>query len=294
MTATQERPKPDSCADCDLGAIDDLACSAKGIKKRAEVMDEFLPRLQEFKDQFDTARADYTKARDDSQADIDAARKQLTSIIDQLKCLLDEDQKKCLEQALKKVFDDIRDCAGDPGCCIVECDVDAKVDDSETIGGLAGRIEEYRRQTKKAMDCFTSLIQEQTDLPARATTIRAEVAQIGTDIGATELTPQKAVKLLARARVAQYHLDGVWNGFPSVNSYVDCLCRALVCAHESSEAVAVLEGAKAKKECEEQAKDEACKRKQEQTVDEVMAEYVNCRTSKPAESHEDDRYAAVL
>jgi hypothetical protein len=282
VTTTQEYTKPsDPCADCDTGDIDELACKAKGIQRRAEVMTEFLANLQTFKTQFESARSDYTKARDSSQADVNAATTQLKSIIEQLKCLLDDDKRECLSEAFDKVVDAIRECAGEPGCCAGPCDFDHSVEHDESIGHLAGRIEHYRRETKKAMDCFTSLIAEQAELPARATKYKAEVAQIGTDIGAEGGTAgAKAVRLLARAYVADYHLKGVWNGFPSINSYVDCLCGALVCSHRGAEAIARLEGAKATKECHEAAAAAACKRKQEQTVDEVMAEYVKCRAKQ--------------
>jgi hypothetical protein len=288
VTTNQENTKPsDPCADCNLDDIDDLACKAKGVERRAAVMAEYLAQLQTFKTQFESARADYTKARDSSLADVTAARTQLKSIIEQLKCLLDDDQRECVKEALDKVVEAINRCAGEPGCCAGPCDFDYKVDDDETIGDLAGRIESYRRETKKAIDCFTALIAEQADLPARATKYKAEVAQIGTDIAAEGGTSgNKAEKLLARAYVADYHLKGVWNGFATINAYVDCLCGALVCAHRGAEAVARLEGAKATKECREASAAAACKHKQEHTVDEVMSEYVKCTAKHTTSSEE--------
>jgi hypothetical protein len=282
VETTRENTRPsDPCADCDTGDIDELACRAQGIQRRAEVMNEYLKDLQTFKTQFESARSDYTTARDGSQADVNAAATQLKSIIEQLKCLLDDGKRECVKEALDKVVDAIRECAGAPGCCVGPCEFDSSVDDDESIGHLAGRIEHYRRETRKAMDCFTALIAEQAALPARAAKIKTEVVQIGTDISAEGGTSGgKAVRLLARAYVADYHLKGVWNGFPSINAYVDCLCGALVCSHRGAEAIARLEGAKKTKECHEASALAACKRKQEQTVDEVMSEYVKCRAEQ--------------
>jgi len=282
----QTEPASQRCDDCETGEIDDLACAAKGIQKQSEVTNESLVQLEPFKTQFETARTDYTGARDTAQADILAAWALLDTIREQLRCHVEEETREHLWQALRKVIHDIHECAGEPGCCVGECHFDPGYtggddDDhgpdsvaagAEQIARLAGRIERYRKDTKKASDCFAALIKEQADLPARATQYKADLDQLEADVAA-DAKHQDVVRLWARLLVAKYHLDNIWKGFPTVNSYVDCLCRALVCTLRGWEATARLEGTKAALECREDAEATACLHKQTDTVAEVLSEY---------------------
>lgn len=207
----QSEPTSERCDDCETGEIDDLACTAKGIQKQAEVTNESLVQLQQFKTQFETARTDYAKTRDTAQADIAAAWAQLHTIRGQLRCHLEEEAREHLWQALRKVIHDIRECAGEPGCCMGEChfdpdytggDDDDQGDDSvaagaEQIARLAGRIERYRKDTKKASDCFQALIQEQADLPARAAQYKADLDTLETDVSMTPSTRTRSGSGLA-------------------------------------------------------------------------------------------------
>jgi hypothetical protein len=271
---SNDKPKP--CGDCDLGAIEDLACSAKRFQKQADVAKESLEKIPGYQTQFGTARSDYQAARDAVQADVAAAKKQLEDVLGQLKCRLDDDKEHCLEEALDKVIAAIRECAGVPGCCAGPCEFDADPGD-DTAAALSGRIEQYRRDVKKSMDCFETLIAEQTELKTRATKIKADVAAIATDLAA-DVPGKDWARLYARALVAQWQLRPaqLWKGFPTVNDYVDCLCTALTCALKGWEAIAILEGIKAEMDCKAEAAAAACVKKQQDIVGEVMREYVCC------------------
>src|SRR5690242_9357694 len=74
------------CSDCDLGEIDDLACTAKKFAKQAEVMNEVAGALDTARTQYDDARKKYTDARDAAAAALDAIRTVLTDLADQLRC----------------------------------------------------------------------------------------------------------------------------------------------------------------------------------------------------------------
>ena len=230
----QTEPASQRCDDCETGEIDDLACAAKGIQKQSEVTNESLVQLEPFKTQFETARTDYTGARDAAQTDILAAWALLDMIREQLRCHVEEETREHLWQALRKVIHDIHECAGEPGCCVGECHFDPGYtggddDDhgpdsvaagAEQIARLAGRIERYRKDTKKASDCFAALIKEQADLPARATQYKADLDQLEADVAA-DAKHQDVVRLWARLLVAKYHLDNVLEGLP----HGELLCR---------------------------------------------------------------------
>lgn len=276
MNAEATPSTDEPCVDCDLRAVGDLACSAKRFQKQADVANASLEQMTAFTTRFETAREDYQKARDAAQADVTAAKVQLDDILGQLRCRLDDDREQCLEEALKRVIASIRACTPTSGCCAGPCEFDATPGD-DTAAKLSGRIEGYIRDVKKSTDCFESLIAEQTDLPARATKIRADIAAIATDLAAD--TPAKNyARLYARALVAEWQLKPgqLWKGFATVNDYFDCLCTSLTCALKGWEAVAVLEGIKAEMDCKADAATAACLKKQKDIIGEVMSEYVKC------------------
>jgi hypothetical protein len=281
--------------DCDGGGIDDLACRAKGIQRRAEVTNESLAELQEFKTRFATARADYGSARETAAPDIAAAEDQLKAVREQLRCHIGEEDRRHLWHALTKVLQDIEKCAGRPGCCVQDCRFDEPADDEhdgdhdgDKVGRLAGLIERYRRDTKKASDCFRSLAAERTKLPERAATIRKDLDQLAADVAA-DVKHKELIRHWARLLVARNDLKQVWNGFSTINAYVDCLCKALEHALKGWQAVAHLEGLKATLECREVAEAAACQRKRDNTVDEVLAEYERvCPSSDRRQQTVDD------
>ncbi|MCJ0874264.1 hypothetical protein [Streptomyces sp. AP-93] len=283
MSSTPHTQSDDTSTggDCDLGAIDDLACSATGIKRQAEKTEQQLPRLTEFKDKFNSARADYTKARETAGADAEAADKTLKQVYEQLRCRIGAEEKHCLKEAVKQVFAEIRDCAGGWGCCADECDCkfDPSVGDEDTVASLAARIARYEAQVEREAACFTALAGEKDALTQRAAKIKADALQLLAEIA----EPGKnVIRLWAQLLVLRKRLTGLYHGFGSVSEYMDCLCKVLLCVLKGSSAVAVLEGAKAKLECMDALKKKACEEKQTNTVDEVMEVYERlCRQCPP-------------
>jgi hypothetical protein len=286
QTGTHQEPPPeedpcDCCTgDCDPGAIEDLACSAKRFQKQAEVVTASLEQITKFRDKFATARASYQAAKDASTADVTAAKKQLEDVLGQLRCRLADDTEECLDHALEKVVACIRKCAGEPGCCVGPCEFDADPG-TDTAPALMGRIEQYRRDVDQSAKCFDHLIEEITALPKRATALKDEVASIADD-ACSEQSPKDWVQLYARAVVAEWKLKDaqLYQGFPTVNDFVDCLCQALMCVLKGWEAIALLEGVAAELDCKADAAEAACKKKQDDMVGEVLSCYDRCCTDK--------------
>ena len=277
METTQAPPADETCSDCDLEAIEDLACSVKRFQRQAEVAGESLTALTEARTKFGTARADYQAARDAARADVRTAKTQLADVLETLRCKIDDKDEECVEKAFKKVIARIRECAGDPKCCAGPGDFDKTWDEGQPLSALAGRIEQYRKDVAVSMDCFAALIKEQADLPARAAAIKAEVASIASDLAADD--PDKdLVRLYGRALVARWQLKPkqLWKGYATVNDYVDCLCQALTNAMQGWEAIAILEGIKAELDCKAEAASTACAKLQSDIVAEVYAEYIRC------------------
>ncbi|MBA2300996.1 MAG: hypothetical protein H0W08_00015, partial [Acidobacteria bacterium] len=270
-------PAEQPCTDCDLGAIEDLACSAKRFQKQADVANGSLAALTEARAKFATARADYQAARDIAQANVRTAKTQLADVLETLRCKIDDSDEDCVKRAFQNVVVAIRACAKEPGCCAGPGDFDPTWDSDEPLSALVGRIEQYRSDVAVSTDCFAALVKEQTDLPARAAAIKTEVAAIATGLAAD--SPDKdLVRLFARALVARWQLKQrqVWLGYATVNDYVDCMCTSITNAMKGWEAIAILEGIRAELDCKAAAAAAACEKKQQDIVAEVMAEYVRC------------------
>jgi hypothetical protein len=278
MDTNNPPPTDKSCGGCDLGAIEDLSCSVKRFQRQAEVATESLPILTEARTKFATARADYQAARDAAQADVRDAKTQLADILETLHCKIDDSNEDCVKRALDTVIAAIRECAGEPGCCAGPDDFDSSWDcDQEPLSGLAGRIEQYRKDVAVSTDCFAALVKEQADLPARAASIKAEGASIAAYLCADDRN-KDLVRLYVRALVAKWQLEPkqLWKGYKTVNDYVDCLCKSLTNAMHGWEAIAVLEGIRAECECKAAGQTAACDKKQSDIVAEVIAEYIRC------------------
>ncbi|MDJ0380017.1 hypothetical protein [Streptomyces sp. G-G2] len=95
--------------DCDLGAIDDLACAAKGIQRRAEITQEHLPQPREFQEKFNSVRTEYAAARHTAQVDLDAAAGILDRVREQNRCRIAPEQRHCLREAVEEVFEEVRE-----------------------------------------------------------------------------------------------------------------------------------------------------------------------------------------
>lgn len=272
---------------CDPGAIDELACIATGIQRRAEVTQEHLPQLREFQEKFNSARTQYAKARLAAKTDLDEAAATLGKVREQIRCRVTHEQRHCLQQAVGNVFDDIRRCTGGPGCCADDCGCafDDTVGQGDTVATLSARIARYTADTLKAAACFTDLDGEITALPERAAKIKTEAAQLLADL-CDAVLGKDVVRLYARLLVLLRRITEAWRGFETVSGFVDCLCKALLCVLKGWQAIAVLEGARAELVCKEETRKKACERKQKETVEEVMAEYT--RLCPPCPTHTDE------
>ncbi|MEV6728063.1 hypothetical protein [Streptomyces sp. NPDC051364] len=272
---------------CDPGAIDELACVAAGIQRRAEVTQEHLPQLREFQEKFNSARTQYTKARLAAKTDLDEAAATLGKVREQIRCRVTHEQRHCLQQAVDKIFDDIRRCQGGWGCCVDDCGCvfDDTVGRDDTVATLSARVARYTADTVKAAACFTDLDGELTALPERAAKIKTEAAQLLADV-CDAVLGKDVVRLYARLLVLLRRIAEAWRGFETVSEFVDCLCKALLCVLKGWQAIAVLEGARAELVCKEESRKKACERKQRETVEEVMAEYA--RLCPPCAAHPDE------
>ena len=81
-------------------------------------------------------------------------------------------------------------------------------------------------------------------------------------------------KLYAAVLVARRHLKDVWRGFVNVNEYMDCLCRALTCMIKGHAAIGELTRQDAVDQCFRESWKAGCKYLEDNTVDEVLAEYL--------------------
>lgn len=286
---TQDEQKTPSttvgCGTCDAG---DLACSTKRFTRQAVVAEESTTALAGLTEKYDQALAAYTEARTSVQADVKATKDLLKHLRDSLKCLLSDEDRKCLKESFKKVIAAIDQCKGRGGCCVGNCDFDGTAGGDETASGLAGRIDQYRRDTQKNTDCFTKLITHPQVVPAEVAAIKAEVAAIDTAVRAEG---DKDVALLyARVLVARSRLDAerLWQGFANVGSYMECLCKALQCSYQGWEAIILLEGLKAEKDCQDEAKVTACTKLQTDILENLMCEYDKCRPKVSSGDNDDD------
>ncbi|MFI5979768.1 hypothetical protein ACIBEA_02705 [Streptomyces sp. NPDC051555] len=272
MSSTSH-PRP-AGTDCDLGAIDDLACSAKGIQRRAEVTQEHLPQLREFQEKLGAARVEYAKARHTAQGDLEVAGEVLDRVREQIRCRITPEQRHCLREAVEEVFEEISECSDGWGCCVddCDCDFDDGVGEDDTVATLSARIARYTAEVLRDTACFVSLDGELTALPERAARIRTDAAQLLAD-AADPVVGKDVVRLYARLLVLRRRIHDAWRGFATVSAYVECLCKVLLCVLKGWQAIAVLEGARAELMCKEESRKAACLRKRNQVVEEVMAAY---------------------
>ena len=192
-------------------------------------------------------------------------------------------QKECLDKAAEDVFSDIDECSPDPGCCVGECEFDDEVGDDD-IAALTARIEKYRRDTEANTACFTSLVGEAQALIDQIAAIKAEVTALAAVITGSS-DKAKVPRWYARWLIATYRLElaHLGHGFTSVAAYSDCLCKALQCIAAGWGAIAVLEGARAEKQCLADAEAAECKRKSEATLESILEAYECCISKKPGE-----------
>jgi hypothetical protein len=281
--ATQEAPaeRPAPTPDCDPDLLDDLKCKAQGVAAQAAYNAAHMDALSQARTAYDAARAAYGTARSAAVPTVAEIRHQLTQIIDQLQCLInDRHEVDCLDRAWDAVVERLRECGDKSGCYFTDdCDFDDDVEDCPPED-VPGRIAEIQRRTEAAERAFADLIQEPTALPGRVAALKTEVAGIATAMaGDAKTTDFK--RLYASALVAWRKLSAIWRGFEHTNAYVDCLCRALTCQLKGHTAIAILTGVAAVHACRQQAVEQGCQRLRDNTVDEVMAEYIRICAPRP-------------
>ena len=238
-------PPTDPPAGCDPAAIDDLICEASGVTKRSEVITESLAVLQERQTRFGTAYRDYEAARVVADKAFEDGRKAVLDDKRDKKNCLSDSERDCLEDAMGKVRDEIKKCAGPGGCPPLDYTFDTGLDRDEgydTPATLTGRAHEYRTIAEELKLAFDGQIGEIEALGERAT-------KYTTDVAALAGTEPDHRKRYATILVLLYRYDQRFKGFASSRSYADCLCKLLSQLLEAWKAIAVLEAAAAYREC---------------------------------------------
>ena len=108
-------------------------------------------------------------------------------------------------------------------------------------------------------------------LPARVKALQDEIEAIAKAAADGSWEP---AKLYAAVLVARRHRKDVWRGFADVNEYMECLCRALTCMIKGHAAIGELTRQAAVNQCYRESWKAACKYLEDNTVAEVLAEYL--------------------
>jgi hypothetical protein len=275
-----ERPRR-GCPECDLGALDDLKCVAKGVKAQADYNAGKQAELDERRTKLDGARAAYSEARAKARDDVKEIRHQLTRIRDQLVCQLPEDVLECLREAWEEVRERLEYCGMPSGCCIDDdCEFDEGCEDVSS-DDLEKRKAEYERRVKAAEACFDQLITEPADLAKRVADLKADVEALAKD---TTDARQSYAKFLWYWR----RLEDIWLGFEHASEYYDCLCQALMCSVKGHAAIGVLVGEIAVRTCREEAEKARCETLKTHVVDEILARCHKHTPSRPADADEEE------
>jgi hypothetical protein len=291
------------CPDCDTDLIDDLKCQAKGIAAQAAYNALTQPDLEKATTDYATARTAYRTARSAAVQAVEEQRHKVQQLLDRIRCQINQDDVvECLDRAYRCVCRQLDKCGDSGGCCSPDDDCSFDKTCPDDYDELITRIAEYQARLDREKACFTTLIGEPAALTARVAAVAAEIAAIEAALSGTPATTPAATpsvpgttaapaepldlkKQYAATLVARRHLDEVWNGFARTQDYVDCLCRARICWTKASDAVSVLTGCKAVKDCERDAREQWCVDLRTKTVEEVMMEYERLCA---AEGSEDD------
>jgi hypothetical protein len=263
---------------CDLEAIEQLTCTAKRFGRQAEVMNEVAPKLEEYRTQFAAARQKYTDAVNAATVDLDAIRKVLDELVEQLRCRLTDHQRECLEQAAESVFHDIQECSDPTGCQSPYDDTPAPDPETQTdSAALAVEIARRRANLAEKAAYFTALIAEPDTITQRVAWLKSEAESLA-KVVAGGGDASKVARWYARWLILDYWatLSRIGHGFGSVASYVDCLCEVLKGLVSGWTTVAILEGRKAELDCYDTAKQQACQRKKDDTLQAILDAYEAC------------------
>jgi hypothetical protein len=278
------------CPTCDLADIDTMACSAKRFARQAEVMNEAATDLDNYRKQYDEARAKYSDARTGADADLTEIATLLSGLGEQLRCRLQDDQISCLEDGRDDVFGKIDECNGPRGCQSPCEDANAGgLENSEDIEALAAEIVRLRRNLAESATYFTALIAEPDDITAQVGKLREAANQLKSDV---EGGGDKVVEWYARWLVldAAARWERLGRGFTSVTAYMDCLCTLLRCIVSGWTVLATLEGRKAELDCYEDTRKTACDKLKaiDDVVRAVLDAYEECceKQQQPEGGHQ--------
>lgn len=246
---------PSKCVECDLGEIDALTCESARIERQAAVTKESLETLDGYRDKFRTARETYAAALAAARADVAIATKQFAEL--DLTCKLNQDTRKCIDDLWSEVLKKIQKCRETATTPMDDCKPNSTVGDKETPAALAGRIQVLRAEAARLGTDFDGLVDQQTQLPARAVKAKDDVAAL---VAASRGEPpaNEPARLYIRGKVVEWTLAVVFQGFPSVDSYLDRLCQVLTCILRHWQAIVVLEGALAEKACKAAKEKDTC------------------------------------
>ena len=292
-----ERPdgpgKTSGCEECDPDLIDELKCHAQGIAAQAAYNATSQPELETARTQYDTTRKAYREARSGVALEVQDLRHQIKHLIERIRCLIKQRRVvECLDEAYEKICRQLDEC-GTPGGCCADPDCDFDKDCPEDYRELVRRIADYEAHLEKDKACFNSLVGEPAALTARVAAYKADVDAVSAALQADPATTDLK-QVYASALVAQRHLKSVWYGFPETRDFIDCLCRALTCWTKAADAVSVLLGCKAIKDCHRDARATHCQDLADHTVDEILVEYERicghdpCADEDKGEQSDDD------
>jgi hypothetical protein len=261
------------CGCCDLGLIDDLDCQSQGIDERSKYNAEARKTLDPAKKQYATTCTDYRTARNDLTLEVQDMRHQVRHLIERIRCQIKQPRVvDCIDRAFTKISTQLDECQATPHCCADDIDCEFDLDCPDDYRTLVDRIAEYQDRLNKAQTCFTDLTKEPQALRDRVDKVKKLVAD---EITAKLKDDQADLKrVYAAALVAQRDLLRIWNGFRHAKDFLDCLCQALTCWAKGVEAVSVLVGCRAVKDCYRAAHDTRCTELATNTIDEVLNLYL--------------------
>jgi hypothetical protein len=281
--------EPPENPDCDPDLIDQLKCQAEGIAAQAKYNEQTQPILKQASEDYAKARSDYRAARAKAALEVQDLRHQAKQLVERIRCQIKQDDVvDCLDRAFRHICHRLEKCGYGSGCCSTSpCEFDKTCPDD--YDELVSRIAEYEARRDREKDCFTKLVGEPAELTKRVADAKAEIDAVTTGLAGDQAT-MDLKKLYAAALVAQFHLSTkwIWNGFDDTQAYLDCLCRALTCWTKASDAVSVLTGCKAIKDCQKRSRTEYCETLRTKTVEEVLLEYERLCGSERCADDDDD------
>lgn len=272
--AQQEPPDTDSsngCSGCQTD-LSDVKCEAEGIAAQAAYNAETQPALLAAETTYAEARKKYREQRCLIYTEVADLKNQAKHQLERARCLIRQEHVvECLEDAWKKVKEELESCAKPPCCGELDCTFSTDTDDLDGQQ-LDNLIADVTKRVEEAKTCFTELAAEPDALSQRLADLKAEIAKINAML-ADDPAKVDPKSVWAQARVAHWHAKHFWRDFDKISDYVDCLCAALSCWSKGTQALSVLKRVNAVRDCQEQAADDRCETVRTHTVEEILAWY---------------------